>query len=826
MLRSLTDSMRALRRRPLFAGLAVASIALGVGGTTFLASLYRQVVLRELPVPRPSELFLVTLRNLPVGAEAPADTDLGESTLRDADVEELARSVDGQAELAAWSNGTVVVSASGATDRVDACWVTPRFFETLRLQPTAGRLFDRRDATAAGGGAVAVLSRRSFERRFASRLAVIGSSIRVDGRPATIVGVAPATFRSIDVGEAPELFLLADEAPQRANFFNVTARLGPGSSPPAVEAALRTGLEAIRARNPGNRSFSIVGNETVEVQPRIELAPGARGRSALRGTFSQTVLLVGAMFVVVVVVLAGNLANLLAARVVEDRRATAIRLALGAGRRRIAAGLLLEAVLLAAAGTALGLFLAGAAAPPLLRLLPVTGLDVAFDFRPDGGSIAVGALLALAASGLIGAFAAREATRGTGAAAFTALRSEGSTSTTGRARVRWRWTLVGGQVALSVILLAGMGLLVRTLGALLAIDTRMPLSQVLSFRLELPDAGDEGSAPELADLRTALTGIPGVDSAAYSLHPALARIRGFVMVSIEGYQPASSEALFVPTEAVSPGFFETLGFPIVRGRSYRDGDAEGEPNVVVVNQRFVERYLGGREPLGSRISFSSGRAGWEERRPGDLEVVGVVADGLLSGVREQPEPRIFPLVHDRTRAVSYFVRAADPLRLAPAVRELVRSRLPGAALVELGTLARQRDRLLAEPRFLGALSSGFGLFTTLLAALGLYGVLSYVARGRQRELALRMALGARGDEIARLVAWDAGRALVGGLAAGLAVALPATRLLRSFLYGVEPGDPVSLAGAVAVLVAVCAVAAGLPARRAAKIDPSTALRSE
>jgi putative ABC transport system permease protein len=803
---------RRFHRHAGFAAIAVGSVAIGVAATSLLASLAAQVLLRELPVPQPSRLVWLAIQNLA------ADGRLGgDSTLGLADVEELTASVADQATLAAYAGGSAVVAAGRGVERLEVEWVTPSYFVALGLQPQAGRLFDARDGRGAG---VAVAASRAARDRFGGAAAAVNAKIVVDGRPLTVVGVAPESFHSVEVGDAPDFFLLASEAPAARAYFRMFGRLAPAATEAALEGSLRTTLAAIHARHPEVQRYMIFGNETLLARERLDILPGARGRSALRGTFSSALAVVAAMLAVFLLVLAANLANLLAARAIEERAMMGLQLALGASRWRLTFEWMLEGLAVALAGTCLGLWGAAAVSPFLLRSLPVAGLEQGLAWRFDWVAVSAGVAVALPLAIAIGGVAAWEAAR---ASYGSILVQKGATAARGRAR--WRFALVAVQVALSMVLLVGMSLLVRTLGALLAVDTGLPLEQVVSFRVDLPATQPLDPSRYFSSLHQELAALPGVDHAGYGSNPALAWVREFSMLAIEGYQPAAGESLLIPTLPLSPGTVEALALPLLQGRSYAPSEAQGPPRTILVNQRFVDRYLPGVDPIGRHVSFAGPRSDWSGQD--SLEIVGVVAEGRLTHVQEEPTPRVFPLVPTDARTVTFFLRsAADPLHLAPQVRSLLEQRYAEGALGAPITLARQRDILLAEEHFLGRLSLAFGLSAAALAALGLYGVLSYAMRNRQREIALRMALGARAGAVLRLVGKSAALAVASGAVVGGLAAIPAARWLETFLFGVEPHDAASFLGALGLLLAVALVAWWFPARRSTRIDPARLLHTE
>lgn len=799
---------RRIARRPGFFTAAAAMLGVGFGAALLVGSVYDQVVLRTLAVPHPDEVVLV--QKMAVSPEGEAQP-YGRFPL--AECGALRRDAAETLSLACFAEAQAVVGYEAGAARVRVQWVTPGYFAALGVRPALGSLFAA-DALPAGSVA-AVLSDGAWARGFARDPGVVGSSLLVDGRAITVVGVAPGAFQGVEEGAAPDLFLAATQPPAE-DAFRAVGRLVPGATRVAAQTRLRSLYAAIAAQHPGRQSFMVVNGKTSRASERIDVVPGARGASALRGDFSRSVLLAGTLLVLVLLVLCFNLANVLAARAEMERRQSAVRRALGATRGRLGAAWLGESAALCGAGAALGVLLARAAGPRLLAALPEVQAGASLAVDVDGRLLAAAAGLALVTTLLVGVLAAREAAR---ASVSETLRGGGRGNE--RQRVAWRWTLVGAQVGLSIVLLAVMGLLATSLGRLLRLETGLPLERVLTVSVDLPAA----DAAQVAMLRREVGSLPGVLQASASGERILEGSAAYRVGAIEGYRPHDDEPMLLNTLPVTPGFFETLGLRLLRGRTFAPGEAPGSSHAVIVSRAFADRYLGS-EPLGRRISFDMRRNDWARRDAEDLEVVGVVADAALGDVREKATPRLYPLLGGTARAVFYLRAAGDPVELATAVRDRVRGLVPGAALGEIRTLAGQRDVLLAREHLLRRFSTALGGLAALITAVGLFGVLSLAVSRRTRELAIRRALGARGEQIVRLVATDAGRAVLGGVTAGLVAAVPATRAVRGFLYGVEPGDPGVLALAAFALLAVAAVACWIPVRAALRTDPARALRQD
>ncbi len=812
----LVVAARRLLRRPGFTALTVVVLASGIGGAGAAASLYYQVVMAKLPVARPEQLVAVRLTMVAGDGRAGS---FGRFSLTD--FEELRHAARPAVELLAFARGEAVLAVAGAAERVGVEWVSANYFDLLGVRPPLGRPFAAGGARGADGAAV-VLSHAAWTSRFAGDRSAVGQTVLLDGEPLTVVGVAPRFFAGLRLGRAAAVYRLAEATPAESMSFQIFGRLAPGVTAERAQEILRAAHAALSASQPARQYMLILDGKPSRATPRLDVVAGARGESDLRGHFARALLLVGAMFAIVLVVLCTNVANLLAARASAERLQAAVRRALGASRARLALGWLAESLLLAGMGGIGGLVVMAALVPVLAQRLgaiePVGGL--ALHFSPPIFLMVAGmvVLVALLVGGLAAIDAARES-------ALARLRGEGPQATGGRRSLRWRWALVATQVGLSLVLLVGTNLLLRSLGRLLDIDTGLPLTEVLALRADLAGESVERRPQLLAELRRELEALPGVQHVAFTEEPILEGSASYVLASIEGYRPAAGETLLVNSVPVSPGFFEALDLRARRGRVLDAADADRGAHVAVVTQRFAERYFAGRDPVGARLSLAFDRD-WSRADEGDLEIVGVVADRRLVDVREAATERIFPLADPRAKAVTFYLRSAvPPAALAPQVARRLRQVAPQVAVGDLRSLAEQRDTLLRREHLLSDLAILFAGLATLLSALGLYAVLAYSVTRRAREFGLRLALGARPRDLVGLVATHSLSAVLTGLGAGIAAAVPATRLVRSFLYSVEP-DPLAYGTAVVVLAAAAAVAGLLPARRAARLEPMAALRQE
>lgn len=813
------QALRRLGVRPGLTFLIVGSLALGLGGVFVLASVVDQLALQPLPVVRPRELAVVELTTLTASGRS---ASFGRFTL--AEIAALRRASAADADLVAFAPAEAILDSGERSEKVESEWVSAEYFQVLGLRAAHGRLFVPGDELRAGRDeAIVVISDRAWQRRFGGARDVLGRRLKVDGEPVTVVGVAPPDFRSLRVAAAPDLFRLAAAAPRDLASFRALARLHPGATLPGVEAALRGAFAAVRSQEGAVQRFVILDGEKSRASERIDLVPGDRGVSDARREHAGTLALVGGMLALVLLALCANLANLLAARAMDEQAHQAIRRALGATRRQLAAGWLFESALLVATGAAGGLAVASLAGGPVLRWLAVPALGDVLTFRLDARLLVAVLALVLPTSLLVGGLAAWESSRTPPGGRLIA---ESTTSTPGRRRLRGRWALVVVQVALSFVLLTTGALFVRSLDRLVGLDTHLPLEQVLTFRLDFPQRTSVEPAAALDELRRAIERLPGVREVAYSPQSLLDGSRLFLMTAVEGWVPAAGEIPMLEAVPVTARFFEALGLQPSAGRTFRRDDPR-EATKIVVNRAFAEQYFPRGEALGKRLSFDPRRGNWAERHADDLEIVGVVADGTLADVREKRSPRLFPLVEGGERSLACYVRTSSPpAALAPTIQRVARDAAPEAALYDLRTLAEQRRRLLGREALLRAVALGFAAAALVLAAMGLLAVSTLAVARRRRELAVRLSCGATLVDLVHLVVTQISRVVALGLGLGVALAIPIAGLARGFLFGVTPVDPVSYLAAAAILALVAGLGAALPARRVARIDPATVLRAE
>jgi predicted permease len=810
---------RGLRRNPGFALVAVLTLALGIGANTAIFGVVNAVMLRSLPVHRPEQLVQVTLGD--------RRNDELSNPLFEA-LRDRAAGRDVFSGLFAFAPRRFDLARGGETRPVDGTWTSGSFFDALGVGPAVGRVLHAADDHR-GCAPVAVLGYRFWQSAYGGDPGVVGRSVALDGHPFEIVGVAAAAFAGVEVGRASQLYvpLCASAIVEGGDgglddrhqwFLRVIGRVREGVT--LDQAAAR-----VAALSPAVFAATVSPDAVAEerrgyLENQLAAFPAAAGHSALRLEYGTALVALMVVVGVVLLVACANVANLLLARAAARRREIAVRLGIGAGRGRLVRQLLTESVLLAALGAAAGLLLARWAGGALVALLArrdaAVWLDLAIDGRVLGFTLAAAVLTAL----LFGLAPAWRATRVDLRAAMQAV------DEAGRVRHTAGKALVVGQIALSLVLVLGAGLLLGTFRTLATLDPGFRREGVLLVAVDMRDAGYP--AERLPAVRQAIVDrmrqVPGVRAASASVLTPISGAGWGGPVSVDGFTPADRRDALVFFNAVSDGFFATLGTRLVAGRDFGARDAAGAPPVAIVNETMARKFFRGASPIGREIGVRDGPGA--ERR---LQVVGVVRDAKYGSLREDARALVYlPLAQDPHpgQSVNLELRAAGAATaLVPAATAAMADVHPRFSLA-YRTLASQVDASLARERLLATLSGVFGALALLLAVVGLYGTMSYALTRRRRELGVRVALGAARGRVLRLVLAEVGRLVAAGLALGAVAGVVATRWVTPFLFGRSPVDPTTWALSAAAL-AVAALAAGaLPAWRAATADPVRAIRTD
>ncbi len=824
-------AVRTLARAPLFAAVAIVSLAMGIGANTAIFSLIDQILVRNLRVADPAGLVVFHVSDSFPGH---SHSDSNESVFSYPlykDLRDRSQAFDG---VIARSGAAVSVADGGATERAHAELVSGNLFNVLGVEPALGRAIAPADDLAPDASPVVMLAHGYWTRRFGASPAIVGRRILVNGHPMVVVGVAPATFRGLIVGNTTDLFvpisMKREITPtwfalddRRTSWLNVFARLKPGVRPEQAQAKTRvlfSGLldellaEAKRPRD------SRLGRMLSEL--RLDLLPAAQGVNQLKMEFRSALLALMAMVGLVLLIACANVAGLVIARAAGRQREIALRLALGARRAALVRQFLVESVILAVVGGFVGLLVASWAVDGLLSAMGpdmAEGIEAGLDARlllfNLGLSVVTGLLLGMAP--------ALQLTR---PRAISALKDEGGTVASGTGPARLRRGLVVGQVALSLLLLIAAGLFGRSVVNLMRVDPGFRVSEVTTFEVDPTPEGYPAARVYAFyhDLLDRLRSLPGVESVGATAPAPLTNSDRTANFTIEGYQAPNAEDARASVGMVSAGFFKTLRIPVSQGRELDDQDSLGGRKVAIVNDAFVRKYSQGRPLLGRHLATGSG-----VDVVADREIVGVVGDYKHDGLRESVKPTVFfPYPQDeRPAGLTFYVRSSrSGTEIAAAVRRTVRELDQNLPVFNMKPMSALIDEVTTTERLIAVLAAAFGGLATVLAAVGLYGVIAFIVLRRTREIGVRMALGAPPREILRLVMREVGILLAVGLAIGLVAAALASRLVASQLFGLGADDPMVFLAALAGLSVVALGAGTIPARRAAAIDPIQALRRE
>ena len=818
VLQDVRYALRALCSSPGFSAIAILSLALGIGANTAIFSLINAVILKTLPVSHPEQLVQLVMK-----------TENG-TTFTNPIWEQVRDRQDVFSGAFAYSPIQLNLAGGGEVRNASASWVSGDFFSTLGVQPLLGRTFTAADDKR-GCPAIAVLSHDFWQREYGGAADVFERRLTLSSHPVRIVGVAPPGFNGIQVGEAVEIYLpLCAEGTlvrensaldKRANWWLwVFARLKPGIGEQQALARMNMlAPQLFAATMPAGYPPEA---QKFHLDRRFKLLPGAAGYSNIRRDYTAALYALMAAVGVVLLIACANVANLLISRASARRKEIAIRMAIGAGRARLIRQLLTESLLLSSMGAVLGVLFAEWASRMLVRFLDTSNSTVVLDLSIDLRVLAFTMGVAVATGILFGLAPAWQSTH---VDPHSAMKATARGVVESHARFGLGKMLVTVQVALSLVLLVGAGLMLKTFAKLATLDTGFDKNQVLLIRVDPSYASVplDRRLPLYQELQQRLGAIPGVRSASFADITPVSGSSSNQIVHVEGYVPKSRKDLVVWTNSISPGFFVTMETPLIAGRDFNEHDTLHAPLVAVINESMASKFFG--SPL-SAVGKTF-RNGWNEIS-GPIQIIGVVKDTKYTSLRAEGEAiAYYPLSQlPPMRWANFVLRANGPAAsLIPSVKAAV-DEVNHDITLQFRTLALQVDESLGRERLLATLSGFFGALALGLAVIGLYGVMSYNVARRRNEIGIRMALGAEQPRVLRMVLGEVVILLVAGLALGLAVAVFSTRLLASFLYRLEPNDPTTLVTACVVLAVSAVVAGLLPARRAANLDPMTALREE
>jgi predicted permease len=836
-------AVRTLRKSPVFTAVAILSLALGIGVNTAIFTLLDQVLLRLLPVKDPQQLVALKMDGFHYGG------NWGMNALSYPMYHDFSEHNSVFSGMFCRFLYSMSVTFQGNTERVQGELVSGTYFPVLGVGAAAGRTFTPDDDRLPGGHPVVMLSHAYWKTRFAGNPTVVGKTMIVNGHSYTVVGVAERGFDGLEFGFPTKVFvpvmMKAQITPtwtdnsltnRRQRWVNAFGRLKPGMAPRQAEASLQPffhGMLEMEVREPAFRNAPPLARERF-LKNIIRVISGSQGHSWVRGQLVTPLWLLMALTGGVLLIACANVASLLVAKATARHKEIAIRLAMGAGRGRIVTQLLVESLLLSVLGGALGLALAVSVDRALMALLPPETLTLHISAVPDFRIL----LFTLSVSVVTGVvFGLIPALRCTNPDLAPTLKDQAGGVLSGGAQVRVRKVLVAAQVTLSLLLLTGAGLFIRSLQNLRDLGPGFRTENLLAFDVD-PSLSGYNTAKTKAfyqRLTDEIASIPGVRVCSLASLRILDDDEWDQWVTIEGFTPKPGDYPDPFMNSVSPGYFATLGVPIVAGRDFTSKDTQmvqhgdkpddKSPTVVIVNEKFATRFFGGAlNAVARRVGF-----GIDPGTKMDMEIVGVIANIKYTNLRDEIPLQMFEpyMANDWAGGMTVYARTTmSSDDFFPAVRRKVRELDANLPLYAMRSMDEQLSNSLLIDRLIASLSTIFGFLATLLASIGLYGVMAYTVERRTREIGVRMALGAFRKDVIWLVMREVLLLVAVGVAAGLVAAVALTRFVQSQLFGLSPHDPLTLVLAAVVLSAVACAAGYIPAMRASRVDAMQALRYE
>ena len=818
--------LRQLRRNPGFAVVVVLTLALGIGANTAVFSLIDAILIKTLPVRKPGQLFLLQWESPHVVTDA----------LPYPLFDQIRSNTHAFRAISAFCNLDLATSVDGKPGMASGQLVSGSFFSMLGVRTIAGRTFTPEEDRVPGGDPVAVISYRYWKRQFELDPSAVGKSITLNGSPFTIVGVSAPDFYGIAMGGSPDVWvpmmMQAQVMDGRALlndpdgwFFGILGRLKDGVTVAQATADLNVAYHQIAMAGAGSRITPQMRQDLAH--QHISLVPARRGLSGLRDRVTRPLLLLMGLVGLVLLIACANVASLLLTRASKRQREIAVRAALGAGRARLVRQLFTESLLLAILGSLAGLILAHYGEQFILALPFAGATPLTINLHSDGTMLVFFACAVLLTTILFGSAPAWRALR----VDLNGALKAGARSVLGAGARASRWglsnSIVISEVALSVVLLAAAGMLVRSLVNLRNVNPGFNQQDVLVASIDpaLIKYRGERSLNLYGQLTDAIAALPGVRSVTLSAVPPMSRGQWRTGVYVRGHVAGAGENATVPWNLIAPDFFRTLEVPLLRGRDFTPRDDARAPRVAIINEAMARFYFGNTSAIGRHLSLTG--PGGEE-----IEIVGVVGNAKYSNLR-QPTQRMVYLPYMQAPGGSLpfgmvleLRTAGNPDGFVRAVRQAIRGISKQIPILGFTMLAEEVNNSLAQERTVAELSCLFGLLALILAAVGLYGVLAYTVSRRTSEIGIRMALGAQPREVQRMVLRECLGLVTIGLAIGVPLTIAVAHLMSSQLYGVSQGDPLTIFAAVGLQTVVAALASYLPARRAAKVDPMVALRFE
>ena len=847
--KDLRYAARMLANSPGFALIAVFTLALGIGANTAIFSVLNSVLLRSLPVAHPGELAVLTDPDFHGGSFG---SQKGErSALAYSEFEYLRDHNDVLCDIFAADSqlpdvevtiGDASLGAGADNETARVKLVSGNYFATLGVQPVAGRTFNSEVDRVRGGSPIAVLSYAFWKQRFGLSPDVLGRTVKIHHTSFQIVGVTPPGFFGETVGETPDIWvpmMMQDAIYPGRDYLSasplgvlnqhmwlqVMGRLKPGISFAQAKASINVSFKQLLESTAGATLTPDQRKEALDQQ--INLQPGARGTSTLHSEFGKPLIFLMVLVGLVLLIACANVANLLLARGAARQKEFAMRVAMGAGRGRLVRQLLTESLLLAVLGAAAGILLAYWADVLLLRMVSgaATPAAVQLNLQPDARVLGFTLGVTLLTAILFGLTPSLYVTRLDLAPVLKSatLRMAGESFSR---RLPLGKSLVVVQVAVSLLLLVAAGVFVRSLSRLSQVSLGYQRENLLLFRVNTAAGGYQGAAATrlYQELLDKFAAIPGVRGVTVSHNGVFIGSESGDPIAVEGYTPKPDEEMNSRMDHVGPGYFSTMGIPILLGREIEPQDSGNGPRAAVINQTFARQFFPDASPIGKHVRDTY------PGNPAEMVIVGVVSDAKYNSLREKMRPRIYaPLFNpmwEMTAAV-YEVRTfANPTSVSASLRQAVQATGTSLPPVEIRTMSGLVSDSLQTDWFIEQLSEGFGLLATLLASIGLYGIMAYTVARRTRDIGIRLALGAAPGNVLWQVLRETLLLVLIGIIIGVPLALGGTHLVRSMIFGLGFADPVAILVAAVLLAMVAALAGFLPAWHASRVDPMVALRYE